>query len=410
MKVLQVNCVYRKGSTGKIVYDIHTELLNSNIESIICYGRGELIKEKKVYKTCGELYSYLNHIFANLTGIMYGGCWVSTNKLIKIIKKEKPDVVHLHCINGYFVNIYKLVNWLKQNRINTVLTLHAEFMYTGGCGHSMECSQWKTSVGCGYLKKCPVYRTEFNSRFDKSHAMWKRMKTSFEDFNKNLIIVSVSPWLMNRAKQSPILRDKKHYVIFNGLDTTIFHPRTKKKIKNIREKLGVADKKIIFHATPNFNDNPNNIKGGYYILQLAKRMPNVLFLVAGPKNGDFESPENLVFLGTVKEQKKLAELYSIADVTVITSKRETFSMVTAESLCCGTPIVGFVAGGPESIALKEYSRFVEYGNVDKLQVAIEEFLARCKDNDIGDKAMRVFDKKLRTREYIDIYRLMICEE
>ena len=61
MKVLQVNCVYKKGSTGKITYDIHTELLKQGIESVVCYGRGENVQDKFVYKTCGELYSKVNH-------------------------------------------------------------------------------------------------------------------------------------------------------------------------------------------------------------------------------------------------------------------------------------------------------------------------------------------------------------
>ncbi len=56
----------------------------------------------------------------------------------------------------------------------------------------------------------------------------------------------------------------------------------------------------------------------------------------------------------------------MADLTVLTSKKETFSMVTAESLCCGTPVVGFKAGGPEQIAIPEYSMFAEYGAIDQL--------------------------------------------
>ena len=106
MKVMQINCVYNSGSTGKIVHDLHNELIANGIESVVCYGRGKKVKEKNVYKTCGELYSKVNNLFSRITGIMYGGCFFSTNKLLRIIKKEKPDVVHLHCLNGYFVNIY----------------------------------------------------------------------------------------------------------------------------------------------------------------------------------------------------------------------------------------------------------------------------------------------------------------
>ena len=113
MKVLQVNCVYNKGSTGKIMYDVHTELLKNQIDSVICYGRGEKTTDKNVYKTCGELYSKFNNFMTRITGLMYGGLFFSTNKLISIIKKEKPDVVHLQCINGYFVNIYRLISFCK---------------------------------------------------------------------------------------------------------------------------------------------------------------------------------------------------------------------------------------------------------------------------------------------------------
>ena len=133
MKILQVNCVYRKGSTGKIVYDIHTELLRQGIEDVVCYGRGEVIKEPNVHKTCPEWYSKLNNLWSRVAGVMYGGLWFSTHKLISIIESEKPDIVHLHCINGYFVNIYKIVSYLNRHHIRTVLSLHAEFMHTANC-------------------------------------------------------------------------------------------------------------------------------------------------------------------------------------------------------------------------------------------------------------------------------------
>ena len=219
MKILQVNCVYKKGSTGKIVADVHNALLAKGVDSVVCYGRGEKCKEPNVIKTCGELYSDVNHFLTYISGVMYGGCQLSTNQLISVIKKEKPDIVHLHCINGYFVNIYRIVSWLKKNRIRTVLTLHAEFMYTANCGHAFECEKWKT--GCG---NCPRYKQETKSLFfDCTHISWKKMQKAFQNFDKDLIVTSVSPWLMGRAKQSPILGDKTHTVVLNGLDTDVFH-------------------------------------------------------------------------------------------------------------------------------------------------------------------------------------------
>ena len=49
MKVLQVNVVYKNGSTGKITADIHTELLKNGIESVVCYGRGSKVDEPYVF-------------------------------------------------------------------------------------------------------------------------------------------------------------------------------------------------------------------------------------------------------------------------------------------------------------------------------------------------------------------------
>lgn len=406
MKVLQVNCVYKKGSTGKITHDIHTELQKMGTESVVCYGRGEKVQEQNVYKTCGELYSKANHLLAKITGVMYGGCFFSTRKLISIIKKEKPDIVHLQCINGYFVNIYRFVEWLKANRIRTVVTLHAEFMYTGGCGHSIDCNQWSTRQGCGHSTKCPRWRAETKSLFfDRTGTMWKRMKRAFNGFDQGIIITSVSPWLMERAKASPILEGKEHCVVLNGLDTeNIFHPYGKESAEALKQKLGIKNEKVVFHATPVFNNNPNHIKGGYYVLELAKKMPDVKFVVAGSVMKDIAVPENMIMLGKILEQRKLAALYSMADVTVLTSRKETFSMITAETLCCGTPIVGFKAGAPEMIALKDYSKFVEHGDVEALKAALEETLSKRVDEDILVEQAKRYSKNVMTKNYLSVYQ------
>lgn len=398
MKVMQINCVYKMGSTGKITYDIHYYLQKKGYESVVCFGRGKNLNEKNVYKTSWELYSKFNNLFSRLSGYMYGGCILSTLRLIRLIKKEKPDIVHIQCINGYFVNIYKLVEWLKNNDINTVLTLHAEFMYTANCGHSLDCDKWKN--GCG---NCPRLHQETNSLFfDKTSKSWLKMKKAFDGFN-NIKIVSVSPWLMNRAKSSPILENKKHYTIFNGLDTNIFKYYD---TKMLRENLQLKNEKVILHVTPSFVNDINHIKGGYYVLKLAEMLKNhnVKVLIVGPHDISIKVPNNVILVGPIKDQTLLAKYYSMADVTLLTSKKETFSMVTAESLCCGTPVVGFEAGAPEQIALKEYSRFVEYGNIDILCNMVEFMLNSNFDkNTVCKKSLEKYSYEKMVNNYIKIY-------
>ena len=123
--------------------------MKRKIDSVVFYGRRFETSDRNVHKICSEIYGKLNNGFSRVTGLMYGGCFTATNRLISAINREKPDVIHLQCLNGYFVNIYKLLNFLNKNRIPTVLTLHAEFMYTANCGHAYECEKWKT--GCKHL-------------------------------------------------------------------------------------------------------------------------------------------------------------------------------------------------------------------------------------------------------------------
>ena len=406
MKVLQVNCVYNKGSTGKIVADIDARLKEKGIESVVCYGRGQMVKKDGVYKTCSELYAKMNNLFSRITGIMYGGCFFSTNKLIRVIKKEKPDIVHLHCINGYFVNIYRLVAWLNKNGIKTVLTLHAEFMHTANCAHAFECEKWKS--GCG---ACPRFKRETKSLvFDRTKTSFSRMKKAFDGFEVNLTVVSVSPWLMERAKQSPIMSDKKHTVVLNGLDTDVFKVYDS---SDLRREISPNGEKIIFHATPHFSADPEHPKGGYYVLKLASMLKEkgVRFLVAGSYDATLSVPDNVTLLGKVSDQKCLAKYYSLADFTVLTSKRETFSMVVAESLSAGTPVVGFEAGGPEQIALGEYSSFVKQGDVEGLREAALCLLdAKFDKNAICQTAHLKYDKNHMADEYIKIYKEMLREK
>ena len=370
------------------------------MDSIVIYGRGQKINEHNVFYVCGDLCGKANHAISRITGLMYGGCPFSTLRIISIIKKQKPDVVHLQCINGYFVNIYRLVQWLKKSDIPTVITLHAEFMYTANCPHALECEKWKT--GC---INCPRAKQETESLFFNNTARsFKKMLKAFEGFDDRLRVVSVSDWLMNRAKQSTILRDKHHSCIYNSVDTTVFHRYTDDELK---KRLCKNGEKMVFHATASFSDKEGHFKGGEWLLKLAQRMKNqnVVFVVAGNSFVSTEVPENVILLGKVNDQHELARLYAIADLTLLLSKKETFSMVVAESLCCGTPVVGFKAGAPEQIAIKEFSSFYEQKDLDGLQNGVENFLVSDFDkNDISNKAISIYSTEKMVEDYISVYR------
>ncbi len=406
LKILQVNCVYKNGSTGKIVADLHSEFKASGYASTVVYGRGRKESDPDSHRISNDLLGKANNAYSRVTGILYGGCFFETKRLIALIKREKPDIVHLHCINGFFVNIYELLKWLGKNGIKVVLTLHAEFMYTGSCGYALGCNAWRES-GCN---NCPQWRAETRSVFgDRTAEAWERMRAAFSCFkDENIRIVAVSPWLEQRSRQSLILKGFRHSTVFNGIDTAVFCKRYAK-----RSVYPEAEGKyVIFHATANFTSDRDNLKGGYHLLKLAEKMKDspVHFYVAGKHESGIKAPPNVTLLGRIDDQKRLAEYYSSADVTVLLSRQETFSMICAESLCCGTPIVGFYAGAPETISIPEYSTFVEYGDTDAMQRAITDMLERHPSKaEIEHRAKQIYSKQRMLSDYCRIYEELITD-
>ena len=395
MKVLQMNCVYGNGSTGKIVYAIHRYLQKQGIDSYVIYGMGDKVAENNVFRTTNNFVRKLQSLQSRVTGYPYGGAQLGTRNALWYIEKVRPDIVHIHCINGYMVNIYRILEYLKEHKIPTVITNHAEFMYTGGCTHVVDCKKWLT--GCGNCKKiCKEHPISYF--FDRTAKEWKLMQQAYSGFEK-LYICNVSDWVRNHARKSPFFRDYPVETVFNGLNTETFSFKYDYKLA---KQYNPNNQKLVIHVTPAFF---SPIKGGNHVIEMAKRMPKVKFLIAGSTKNDTDIPDNIIFVGRVDDQAVLAKFYSIADLCLLTSLRETFSMVTAESLCCGTPVVGFKAGGPESIALPDYSSFVEQGDDDALERELRNMLEFHYDKKtISLTAHSTYNDMKMCKEYLRIYK------
>lgn len=390
MKILSINVSYGIGSTGKIVESLHNRFLELGHDSYVLAGRKTNILSNNVVKLTSEIESKIWHFFSKFTGNLYCVCPIATNKIIKFIKTTKPDVVHLHCLNGFFVNIPKLMKFLKKENINTVLTNHAEFMYTGNCGYTMECNNWI----CNKCKNCKRVK-EFNGKYslNLTHRYYKKMFNSISSFN-NLKVTSVSPWLDARVKQSEMFGK----ITANCF--TVFNPVT---IKNLRkENIFKNDTKNVLYVTADFT-NPE--KGGFNLFKLAKECEgsNIIFYVKSgrPVHQKFKF-KNLVFIDDLNCD--LFSLYKSADCSLVLSQKETFSMVVAESLMCGTPIVGFKAGGPETIAINNYSDFVDFGDIKQLKDALLKMLNKKLDRDsIKDAARIKYSIETIANDYLNVY-------
>lgn len=403
MKILIANWVYNWGSTGYIIRDLRREFELQGHTVLIAAGKSYGSDDVMEFCTPFE-----NKFFWRLHYLGSSRLWGSTKaakRLIRYIEAEKPDIVNLHLLHCNCIDLYYLLHWLGENRVKTIITNHAEIYFTGSCGHSYDCMNWQTNQ----CRKCPnkFYATGGAYVFGNTHRNWKLMQKALSYFKvENLAFTAVSPWTKNRFYQSPITKGFDCSVTMNGLDTYTFYKR--EDVAFVRERLG--NKPYIVWVTANFNPlNRKDVKGGYYMVELAKLMPAHQFVVVSTSSSNTENlPENIYLWGKAKDQNELAQLYSDAKLTVLVSRKETFSMVTAESLCCGTPVVGFKAGGPETIAISEYSRFVEQRDTSALARALEDMLTiDFNHQEISDKARVIYSPNSMAMQYLNAYKKLL---
>ena len=239
MKILQINSVCGIRSTGRICTDLADILEQNGHECKIAYGR-EIVPEK--YKKYAvrigsdkdvKIHALESRLFDN-AGF---GSKKATEKFIKWVKEYNPDIIHLHNIHGYYINIEILFEYLAEVDKPVVWTLHDCWAFTGHCAHYsyVKCCRWQN--GCN---NCPQ-KNRYPSSFliDRSQRNWFKKKKLFTSV-KNMTLVTPSKWLANEVKQS-FLGKYPIKVIPNGIDLNFFKPTP----SDFREKNGLVGKKVI---------------------------------------------------------------------------------------------------------------------------------------------------------------------
>lgn len=402
MKILIANWVYNWGSTGYIVRDLKNELEHKGHTVRVAAGKSH--GQDNVFVFCKPSEQSFYWRLHRLGTPRFSGSTRAAKRMINYIEQEKPDIVNIHLLHCNCINLYYLLRWLGRNDIKTIITNHAEIYFTGSCGYAYDCVNWQTRQ----CRSCPNKSYATGSYiFGNTHWNWKLMYKAFSFFKKeNLAFTAVSPWTRERFFLSPITKGFECSVTMNGLDINIFYRR--EDISSVRRRIGPEP--FILWVTSNFNPlDKDDVKGGWYLVELAKLMPKQRFVIVATGASNVEKlPENMYFWGKAKNQNELALLYSGAMVSVLVSRKETFSMVTAESLCCGTPVVGFKAGGPETIAIPDYSRFVEQADIKALADALSEMLEISFDHqEISEEAREKYSPKAMTMQYLEAYKKLL---
>lgn len=417
MKIVTLNWGGKgTGSIDNIRKSIEDGLCDKDFEFYHIYESG-VKSDKNYYRLSGWLTTRIYYVWAHLIGRQYGAGYIPYLKFARKVKSISPDIVHIHCPNGFAINLYAVLRFLSRKNITVIITNHAEFFYTGGCAYAKDCLEFEK--GC---IRCKDYKKQCNSWVvNQTQRNWKNMYDGLHSIDR-LMMVAVSPWVENRMEQSRIAKDLPKCTIINGIDTEVFKYKIENENKvqllenilancKVKQKIS-KEKKIFLHVTSYFSDQKADLKGGWYVIQLARRLQDldVLFLVAGNTNisNINDLPDNIALLGPISNQDLLADLYNIAEVNIITSQRETFGMTCAESLCCGTPVIGFKNGGSDSIALKQGAVFVDYGQIDLMEQRLRDTksTSNSERKALSKLAHATYSKDVMSQKYGALYKQM----
>ena len=104
MKIMQINTTCGIGSTGKICVEISQMLNENNVENYILYSSGKSNYPLGI-KYTDEKYIKTQALLSRLNGKYGFNSIYATRRLIRELKKFKPDIVHLHNLHGHNCNL-----------------------------------------------------------------------------------------------------------------------------------------------------------------------------------------------------------------------------------------------------------------------------------------------------------------
>lgn len=394
MKVLQINSVCGIRSTGRICTDIADILKQNGEECKIAYGRENVSENYKQYAIrIGndidiKLHALISRLFDNT-----GKCSKrATKKFLKWVDEYNPDVIHLHNLHGYYINLEMLFNYLKKVQKPVVWTLHDCWTFTGHCSHFdlLGCHRWKNE-GCHTCPQKKHYPTSL--LFDRSKKNFLEKKQLFTGI-PNMTIVTPSQWLADLVKSS-FLKEYAIKVIHNGIDLSRFKPTSS---GFFRENYSLQNKIIFLGVASAWGKS----KGLYDFFKMneMKAENEVIVLVGLTQQQISDLPSGIIGISKTNSVTELAEIYTTADVFINPTYQDNYPTVNLEAQSCGTPVVTYQTGGSVESVPSVY--VVEKGRVDHLLYKARYALNSRNIIDSSD-----FSHTRCYAKYYEIYREMV---
>lgn len=358
-----INVVCGIRSTGRICTDLATALEAQGHEVKIAYGRENVPEQFQKYavRIGSDLDVKLHGVKARLLDRAGFGSRFATVKFVKWVKEFDPDVIHLHNIHGYYINVEVLFDYLKTCGKRIIWTLHDCWAFTGHTAYcdAVQCKRWiKGCHNCPLLKEYPA------SLVDNSKRNWKKKRDVFIDV-PNMTIITPSKWLGTWVKHS-FLYKYPVKVINNGIDTSKFYPIE----SDFRKQNGLEDKFVLLGVATSWNE----MKGYSDYLKLAEILGDKyrVVLVGLTKEQIMKLPNNVLGIERTENVQELAQIYTASDLFLNLSYCENYPTVNLESMACGTPVLTYKTGGSPEIVEKYGGWIAEQGNI----VAISKIISK----------------------------------
>jgi len=343
------------------------------------------------------------------TYFSYTRCLLDPRELETI---RDADVVNLHWVEKLLSTI--AISRLLRGKRPVVWTLHDERPLTGGCHYTADCVQNRLNGcrNCIQLKpkgrSIPRYELELK-------------KLAFAD--ADITLVSPSRWLAEQARASAVFSRHRVEVIPNSVETDLFRPRNKRLA---REALDLpADRFIILFGAQDAKERRKGYNElceaiGFFLsgLTAGRRSPGgqpLVLMFGEDSSAEWSLPLERRFVGTIHDDRRLALVYSAADIFALPSLEDNLPNTVLEAMACGTPSVGFPVGGvPDMVrpgvtgflaplvSARAFAHALSQAYADPAR--LEALSIRC-----TDAARREYNQPLQAHRYKHLFMELVSE-
>ena len=292
----------------------------------------------------------------------------SSNYVMSKLELESTDkeIIHINWINNDTISLRDLNKLFKNPNKKILLTLHDEWFY---CASEHYAEYNSNSFMVGYADEGCI-----------GNAIFKLKKKL--DL-KRVVISLPSERLLERARDSYLLKHSDIHILPNPIDTDVF--TYQKNIRTNRYNLLNVPKGSFIIGFGAVSGSSNPMKGFDLlvdslrnILTRSNNRSNITLLTFGAKEID-KRVESLgcrvINMGFVTSVKEMASVYNYIDVMIVPSRAESFGQVAAESLSCQTPVIAFEYSGLKDIITHQHNGLLaEPFSVDSLTRNVEYFM------------------------------------